>query len=84
MEVIDNNGNNLGKISQNVDSVGSIIRNNIVDLSGRIIKNSESVKVFNFGKYKNQSVNKVFKSNPEYYHWIMKSNFPIDTKKKIY
>ena len=38
MEVIDNKGNNLGKISKNVDSVGSIISNNIVDLSGRIIK----------------------------------------------
>ena len=31
----------------------------------------------------NQSVSKVFKSNPEYYHWIMKSNFPIHTKKKF-
>ena len=83
MDVIDNKGNILGKISKNVDSIGSIISNNIVDLSGRIIKNSESVKVFNFGKYKNQCVNKVFKSNPEYYHWIMKSNFPVDTKKKF-
>ena len=83
MDVIVNKRNTLCKISKNVDSIGSIISNNIVDLSGRIIKNSESVKVFNFGKYKNQSVNKVFKSNPEYYHWIMKSNFPIDTKKKF-
>ena len=45
--------------------------------------NSDSIKVFNFGKYKNQSVSKVFKTNPEYYHWIMKSNFPIDSKNKF-
>ena len=83
MDVIDNKGNTLGKISKNVDSIGSVISNNIVDLSGRIIKNSDSIKVFNFGKYKNQSVSKVFKSNPEYYHWIMKSNFPIDSKNKF-
>ena len=83
MDVIDNKGNTLGKISKNVDSIGSIISNNIVDLSGRIIRNSKSIEIFNFGKYKNQSVSKVFKSNPEYYHWIMKSNFPINTKRKF-
>jgi DNA polymerase-3 subunit epsilon len=83
LDVIDNKGNNLGKISKNIDSIGSIISNNIVDLSGRIIKNSESTEIFNFGKYKNQSVSKIFKSNPEYYHWIMKSNFTVNTKKKF-
>tara|TARA_B100000686_G_scaffold5421_1_gene5423 strand:- start:10182 stop:10979 length:798 start_codon:yes stop_codon:yes gene_type:complete len=82
-EVIDNKGNVLGTISQNLDSIGSIIKTNIVDISGRIIKNSENKEVFNFGKYKNQIVSKIFKSNPEYYHWIMKSNFPLHTKKKF-
>ena len=66
-----------------MDSIGSIIKTNIVDISGRIIKNSENKEVFNFGKYKNQIVSKIFKSNPEYYHWIMKSNFPLHTKKKF-
>ena len=82
-EVIDNKGNILGTISQNVDSIGSIIKTNIVDISGRIIKNSENKEVFNFGKFKNQIVSEIFKSNPEYYHWIMKSNFPLHTKKKF-
>ena len=49
-EVIDNKGNVLGTISQNLDSIGSIIKTNIVDISGRIIKNSENKEVFNFGK----------------------------------
>ena len=56
---------------------------NIVDISGRIIMNSEKNEIFNFGKYKNQLVSKVFKTNPEYYHWIMKSDFPQHTKKKF-
>ena len=83
MEVTDNKGNILGKISKDIDSIGSIIENNIVDISGRIIKNSRNIEIFNFGKYKNQSVEKVFNSNPQYYHWIMKSNFPLHTKKKF-
>ena len=70
-DVIDNKGNILGKIKHSIDSIGSIISNNIVDISGRIIKNSDNKEIFNFGKYKNQ-VSDVFKSNPEYYHWIMK------------
>ena len=82
-EVIDNKGNILGKISNSIDSIGSIINNNIVDISGRIILNSDKKEIFNFGKYKNQIVSNVFKSNPEYYHWIMKSDFPQHTKKKF-
>ena len=61
-EVIDNKGNVLGKISNSIDSIGSIIDNNIVDISGRIILNSDKKEIFNFGKYKNQIVSNVFKS----------------------
>ena len=81
--MIDNKGNKLGIISSNIDSIGSIINNNIVDISGRIIKNSEGKEVFNFGKYKNQLVEDVFKENPQYYHWIINNDFPLHTKKKI-
>lgn len=82
-EVTDIKGNILGKISEDIKSIGSIIDNNIVDLAGRITKNKENVEVFNFGKYKNKSVNVIFKKNPEYYHWIIKSDFPLNTKEKF-
>ena len=82
-EVIDNKGNKLGKITSNIDSIGSIINNNIVDISGRIIKNSDGKEIFNFGKYKNQLVEAVFKENPQYYHWMINNDFPLHTKKKI-
>ena len=79
--------NKDNKINAIVLNTGAIIpvkvSNNIVDISGRIIKNSQNKEVFNFGKYKNQLVSEVFKSNPEYYHWIIKSNFPEHTKKKF-
>ncbi len=82
-EVIDNKGNILGVISNKIDSIGSIINNNIVDISGRIIKNSDGEEVFNFGKYKNHKVIDVFRMNPQYYHWIINNDFPLHTKKKI-
>jgi|TARA_B100001057_G_scaffold358293_1_gene360427 DNA polymerase-3 subunit epsilon len=82
-QVIDNKGNVLGIISNKIDSIGSIINNNIVDISGRIIKNTDGDEVFNFGKYKNQRVEDVFKNNPQYYHWMINNDFPLHTKKKI-
>ena len=45
-EVVDNKGKVLGKISNNIDSIGSIIDKNIVDLAGRIVKNTENIEVF--------------------------------------
>lgn len=83
LNVIDNKGNILGKISNDIESIGEIIDSNIVDISGRIIKNHQNNEIFNFGKYKNQEVAEVFRKNPEYYHWIMKSDFPNHTKKKF-
>jgi|TARA_B110000263_G_C15307240_1_gene511102 DNA polymerase-3 subunit epsilon len=82
-EVVDNKGKVLGKISNNIDSIGSIIDKNIVDLAGRIVKNTENIEVFNFGKFKDKNVNAIFKSNPEYYHWIMKSSFSLNTKENF-
>jgi len=82
-EVTDIKGNVLGKISEDIKSIGSIIDNNIIDLAGRITKNKEKVEVFNFGKYKNKSINVIFKKNPAYYHWIIKSDFPLNTKEKF-
>jgi DNA polymerase III subunit epsilon len=52
------------------------------DFSRRIkIVNTEPV--FNFGKYKEQSVATVFKKEPQYYDWMMRGDFAQDTKKVI-
>lgn len=59
----------------------SISRN--VDLAGRIIFNEEGIEVFNFGKYKGRVVRDVFKSEPSYYDWMMKGDFPTNTKNVI-
>lgn len=53
------------------------------DLVGHIIFNTKEEEVFNFGKYKGKSVEKTFASEPQYYDWMMKSKFPLSTKKTI-
>ena len=51
------------------------------DLSGRIVYNNAGQEVFNFGKYKNVPVEEVLQKEPSYYDWMMKSEFPLYTKK---
>jgi len=54
-----------------------------VDLIGHIVYNDKDVEVFNFGKHKGKSVAQVFRDEPSYYDWIMKSEFPRSTKKVV-
>jgi DNA polymerase-3 subunit epsilon len=54
-----------------------------VDYAGHIVFDKNDVEVFNFGKYKNVSVESVFVKEPPYYDWMMKSDFPLYTKKVI-
>lgn len=53
------------------------------DLIGQIIYNKDNVEVFNFGKYKGKPVSEVFRKEPQYYDWMMKSKFARSTKKVI-
>ncbi len=54
-----------------------------VDLVGHIVFNAKQVEVFNFGKHKGKSVSDVFRTEPSYFDWIMKSEFPRSTKKVV-
>ncbi|KAA6336923.1 DNA polymerase III subunit epsilon [termite gut metagenome] len=54
--------------------------NKNVDFAGRIVYNDKNVEVFNFGKYKGQSVSEVLKKDLGYYGWIMDNDFTLNTK----
>lgn len=58
-------------------------RGNNADLMGRIIFNEDNVEVFNFGKHKGKSVDKVLSEEPSYYDWMMRGDFPLYTKKVL-
>ena len=57
--------------------------NSNVDFAGRIILDENGIEVFNFGKHKGKAVDQVFRDEPSYYDWIMKSEFPLSTKKVV-
>jgi DNA polymerase-3 subunit epsilon len=57
--------------------------NRNADLMGNVIFNDKGEEVFNFGKYKGVKVEEIFTKEPSYYDWIMKSAFPLTTKKVV-
>ncbi|MEO6166231.1 MAG: 3'-5' exonuclease [Chitinophagales bacterium] len=53
-----------------------------VDLGKRMYYEN-SIEMFNFGKHKGKAVTEIFKTEPSYYDWLLKSEFPLDFKEKI-
>lgn len=55
----------------------------LVDLAGRIRRDNDGDPAFGFGKYRGKKVSEVFKNDPSYYDWMMRGDFPENTKKVI-
>ena len=81
--VVDNLGNELGKIKNDIGALHQLTTSNMVDLAGRMIKNGKGEVIVNFGKHKDKLLLQVLKDEPSYYDWIMKGDFPLDTKRKL-
>jgi DNA polymerase-3 subunit epsilon len=43
----------------------------------------DGVEIFNFGKHKGKAVAEILKIEPQYYDWMMKGDFPLNTKQKL-
>ncbi len=72
---------NLG---DTVDSILTVIgEDKIVDYARRFSFNDKGVEVFNFGKHKGRAVSDVLRSEPQYYDWMMRGDFPLHTKQKL-
>ena len=72
----DNLGNTLDSILQFTGE------EKVVDFARRLIMEND-IEVFNFGKHKGRPVSEVLKSEPQYYDWMMKGDFPLHTKQKL-
>jgi len=84
MDVIDAKGNVLPTFTNDMDVLHTFCqRGRNVDFMGRFVYDDNDVPVFNFGKYKGQSVAEVLKGNPGYYNWMMDGDFPRYTKKVL-
>ena len=54
----------------------------IVDFARRFVMDN-GVEVFNFGKFKGRPVAEVLRTEPQYYDWMMRGDFPQHTKQKL-
>lgn len=57
--------------------------NKNADFAGRIVFNDKDEEVFNFGKYKGQTVESVLEKDQGYFGWMLNSDFPLYTKKVL-
>ncbi len=71
----------LPPLSSRIEDLHLYSFGKMVDLAGRLSRDKDGDLNFNFGKYKGKKVKDVFGKEPQYYDWIMKSDFPQDTKK---
>ena len=55
----------------------------IIDFARRFAYNDKGEEVFNFGKHKGRTIADVLKAEPQYYDWMMKGEFPMNTKQKL-
>ncbi len=70
-------------LGQTLDSIlKSVGEDPIVDFARRFDWEN-GVEVFNFGKFKGKPVAEVLRSEPQYYDWMMKGDFPQHTKQKL-
>jgi DNA polymerase-3 subunit epsilon len=76
----------LEKYDQLGNTVESIVKftgeDEMVDFARRFVKEN-GVEIFNFGKHKGKPVTQVLKEEPQYYDWMMKGDFPMNTKQKL-
>jgi DNA polymerase-3 subunit epsilon len=72
------------QLGNNIDSVLKAIGDdNIIDFARRFIYDDKGKEVFNFGKHKGRAIADVLKAEPQYYDWMMKGEFPMNTKQKL-
>ncbi len=72
------------QLENNVDFLSKFSsQNRNVDFAGFIVLNDKGEEVFNFGKNKGMSVAKVLREQLGYYDWMLKSEFPLYTKKVL-
>ena len=74
---------NWVRLKNNMAAIHQLVASNMVDLAGRIVLNDKNQEVFNFGKHKGRPVIDVLEKERGYYDWMMKGDFPLDTKRKL-
>lgn len=82
LPLTDLQGNQLGIISNDMENLHDITNSKMVDLAGRMVF-QDGVEIFNFGKHRGKPVLEVLQKEPSFYDWVMRGDFPLDTKRKL-
>lgn len=82
-KVTDMLGHEIGVIANDMEVLHQLTNTSMVDLAGRMVMNEKGEEVFNFGKHKGRKVTEVLQTEPSFYDWMMKGDFPLDTKRRL-
>ncbi|MES2731610.1 MAG: exonuclease domain-containing protein [Bacteroidota bacterium] len=70
-------------VRNDMDALHELTASKIVDLAGRMALNDKGEEIFTFGKHRDKLVKDILEKEPAYYDWMMKGDFPLDTKRKL-
>lgn len=83
LEILEAQLERYPELGSSVDSILKLIgEDQVVDFARRFVMEN-GIEVFNFGKFKGRPVADVLRSEPQYYDWMMKGDFPQHTKQKL-
>lgn len=83
MEILEAQISHYADLENDVAFLGEFSKGeDFLDYTRRI-RLVDGKPVFNFGKYKDKSVEDIFRKEPSYYDWMMKGDFALDTKNVI-
>ncbi|MBM3444115.1 MAG: 3'-5' exonuclease [Bacteroidetes bacterium] len=82
-EVFESQLDRYPQLGDSLESVKKVIGEEIIIDFARRMAMENGREIFNFGKHKGKGVEDVLTQEPTYYDWMMKSEFPLHTKKKL-
>ena len=83
VKIINKKGEEVEPVKNDVSHIHNQTAKQFADLAGRLMYNASGDIALNFGKYKGKAVSWVFDREPGYYDWMMKGDFPTQTKRVI-
>lgn len=80
-EVFESQLDRYPQLGDSLESVKKVIGEEIIIDFARRMAMENGREIFNFGKHKGKGVEDVLTQEPTYYDWMMKSEFPLHTKR---
>ncbi|MBK9734988.1 MAG: 3'-5' exonuclease [Saprospiraceae bacterium] len=85
VDYIDGDGfSHPAPIKNDIAAIAEFVSDSsMLDVTQRLKYNAKGEVIFNFGKYTGQLVSHVFKTEPNYYYWIIEKDFSAQVKQIV-